>query len=57
MKKILIIFILLLVSGCRAKCECQNKNCGQKCKLQCEDNRCSPGVRCCDKCTCDTFKK
>lgn len=57
MKKILIFAIIIICFGCQKKCDCQNKNCGPGCKLQCEENRCTPGTRCCDKCSCDPLKK
>lgn len=59
MKKILLVFcVCLTVVGCSSKnCSCLNENCGEKCKLQCEDNRCTPGEKCCEKCICDNFKK
>lgn len=59
MKNLLFIVILcLLFTGCvQKKCECLNVNCGEKCRLQCEENKCTPGEKCCDKCTCDPFKK
>jgi hypothetical protein len=58
MKNILIFVFLSFLAGCSPKkCDCLNENCGEKCKLQCEENRCTPGEKCCEKCTCDPYKK
>jgi|688.fasta_scaffold35962_12 hypothetical protein len=56
MKKILLISLILMI-GCSSPCACLNESCGPKCRLQCEENRCTPGEKCCEKCTCDPLKK
>lgn len=59
MKKFLIIIIFTLLTVCFGcnECNCKNKDCGPSCRLQCEENKCTPGTKCCNKCSCDPFKK
>lgn len=56
MKKLLFI-TALFIAGCSSECSCKNENCGPLCRLQCFDNRCTPGMACCDKCTCKHTEK
>lgn len=46
-----IIFFL----GCDYPCTCNCENCGVNCRNVCNENNCTIGQPCCDKCKC--YKK
>ena len=60
MKTLAIILIIGLctMAGCnKQKCTCECVKCGLDCYNKCEDNRCYPGIQCCDKCICRFLSK
>ena len=47
----------LFIASCKPIiCTCGNEKCGPECRNKCEDNRCYPGVPCCDQCICSTLE-
>lgn len=54
MKKILLLFIIVLITGCKPQgCGCGCYDCGIKCVGYCENNRCYLGEKCCENCKCE----
>ena len=49
------LLFLLIFTGCSSVCDCSCINCGVECRNKCEENRCFPGNKCCEK--CDFHKK